>query len=166
MADKNKVSNAETFFALSCRNETFCLKLFLIRGLVKKCLMTLELKPQFILLGCYVINTPVWCDASLREQKSRHSLAIWKPPKIYSSPIGLTFVSPPNPQIIRCPFQQPFPTHAIFGSLLRSFSHSLILLLSFSLSLSSVYSPLYLYLLPFHINTLMIFRRSIIGSPP
>jgi hypothetical protein len=136
-----EVSNAETFFALSCINETFCLKLFLVVCLIKKCLMMLELKPQFIILGCYGINTPVWCDALLREQKSRHSLAIWKPPKIYSSPIGLTFAYPPNAQILRCPFQRPFPTHAIFGSLLRSFSHSLILLLSFSLSTSLLLTP-------------------------
>ncbi len=55
--------------------------------------------------------------------------------------IWLTFVYPSNSQILRCPFQQSFPTHAVFGSLLCSFSHSFNLLsLSLSLSLFSAYS--------------------------
>jgi hypothetical protein len=45
-----------------------------------------------------------------------------------------------------------FSTHGILDSLLCSFSHSLNLLLSFSLSLSSAHSPLCFYLPPFHIK--------------
>ncbi len=59
-------------------------------------------------------------------------------------------------QNLRCPFQLPFPTHAVFDLLLRSFSCSCNPLF---LSLSSAYSPLYFYLLPFHINSLMIFIK-------
>ncbi len=90
----------------------------------------------------------VWFDALFREQKSRHSSAIRKPPRIYLCPIWLAFICSVNPQFLRCHFQM----HAVSGSLLCFISHSFNLLLSVSLSLSSAYLPLYFYLLPCHIN--------------
>ncbi len=99
---------------------------------------------------------------SLREWKSRHSSMIWKPLKIYSCPMWLTFICSVKYQILRCHFEQSFLSNAISGFLPCSISHSFNPLISVSLLLSSAYSPLYFYLLPFHINSLMIIISGII----
>ncbi len=66
-------------------------------------------------------------------------------------------------EILGCPlFQQSFSTHAIYKSLQCSVSFSVDLFLSVSLPPLSANSPLYFYLLLFHINTLMIFISVII----
>jgi hypothetical protein len=104
----------------------------------------------------------VWCEALLRERKSRHSPVIWKPLKFYFCPNLINiclFCLYPNSQV-----SSPVVTSNPLSFLS---SHMLCLLslysaLSVSLSLSSAYSPFYFYLLPFHINSLMIFTSGII----
>ncbi len=110
--------------------------------------------PPCLLIYCALVQVRVCVVLCLVKGNRSHGTVIQQignHPKYYI-PFDWNFICSIDLKYSGVLSNGHFSTHAISDSRLRSVSHSLNLLLSFSLYLSSAYSPLHFYPSPFHIK--------------